>query len=63
MRLATILSCGHARPGVVDGCVHTEVTNPTEVDLAVDGVPESAVRIVEPNGTTTLVTFFDELER
>ena len=50
-------------PGVVDGCVHTEVTNPTEVDLTVDGVPESAVRIVGPDDTTTLVTFFDKLER
>jgi hypothetical protein len=37
--------------------------HPTEVDLAVDGVPEPAVRIVEPDGTTTLVTFFDESER
>ena len=39
------------------------VWHPSEVDLAVEGLPEPAVRIVEPDGTTTLVTFFDQPER
>jgi hypothetical protein len=36
------------------------VWHPTEVDVAVEEVPEPAVRIVEPDGTTTLVIFFSE---
>jgi hypothetical protein len=36
------------------------VWHPSEVDLAVEDVPEAAVRIVEPDGTTTLVTFHPE---
>jgi hypothetical protein len=36
------------------------VWHPVEVDLAVEGVREPAVRIVEPDGTTTLVVFFAE---
>ena len=32
----------------------------TEVDLAVEEVPEPAVRIVDADGTTTLVVFFSE---
>jgi hypothetical protein len=36
------------------------VWHPTEVDLAIEQVPEPAVRIVEPDGTITLVIFFSE---
>jgi hypothetical protein len=36
------------------------VWHPTEVDLAVEEVSEPAVRIVEPDSTTTLVIFFSE---
>src|SRR4030088_2000232 len=31
---------------------------PSEVDIAVDDVPGPAVRVVEPDGTTTLVVFY-----
>jgi hypothetical protein len=34
------------------------VWHPAEVDIAVEDVPEPAARIVEPDGTTTLVIFF-----
>jgi hypothetical protein len=34
------------------------VWHPVEVDLAVDVIPEPAVRVVERDGTTTLVIFF-----
>ena len=34
------------------------VWHPTEMDIAVEEVPEPAVRIVEPDDTTTLVIFF-----
>jgi hypothetical protein len=36
------------------------VWHPVEVDLAVEVVPEPAVRIVEADGTATLVIFFSE---
>jgi Family of unknown function (DUF5335) len=39
------------------------VWHPTEVDVALEGVSEPAVRIVESDGTTTLVTFFEQTER
>jgi hypothetical protein len=34
------------------------VPHPAEVDVATEDVPEPAVRIVDRDGTTTLVTFF-----
>ncbi|HEY0449172.1 DUF5335 family protein [Actinophytocola sp.] len=34
------------------------VYRPSRVDIAVDEVPQPAVRVVEEDGTTTLVTFF-----
>jgi hypothetical protein len=36
------------------------VWHPTEVDIAVEEVPEPAVRIVDQDGTITLVVFFPE---
>jgi hypothetical protein len=36
------------------------VWHPTEVDIAVEEVSEPAARIVEPDGTTTLVIFFSD---
>lgn len=33
------------------------IYRPSEVDMAVDDLPQPAVRIVEPDGTTTLVVF------
>jgi hypothetical protein len=34
------------------------VWHPSEVDIAVEDVPHPAVRIVEPDGTITLVTLY-----
>jgi hypothetical protein len=34
------------------------VWHPSEVDVAADEVPQPAVRVVEPDGTTTLVVFY-----
>jgi hypothetical protein len=36
------------------------VWHPTEVDIVTDAVPHTAVRVVEPDSTTTLVTFYRE---
>jgi hypothetical protein len=33
------------------------VWHPTEVDIATEELPQPAVRVVEPDGTTTLVIF------
>jgi hypothetical protein len=51
-----IISVGGNSPGYPVVLRHM-VWHPTEVDIAVDEVPEPAVRVVEPDSTTTLVVF------
>ncbi|MYU13482.1 hypothetical protein GTZ78_23020 [Streptomyces sp. SID8361] len=36
------------------------VSHPTEVDVATEDIPEAAVRVVAPDGTATLITFYPE---
>ncbi|MFF9378546.1 DUF5335 family protein [Streptomyces griseoluteus] len=36
------------------------VSHPTEIDVATQDVPEPAVRIVDKDGTATLITFFPQ---
>jgi hypothetical protein len=56
---AVIISVGGHSPRYPVVLRHM-VWHPTEVDIAVDEVPQPAVRVVEPDSTTTLVVFHTE---
>ncbi|MBW8087986.1 MULTISPECIES: DUF5335 family protein [Streptomyces] len=56
----TVIGAVGGRPPRYPVVLRHMVAHPTEVDITTEDVPEAAVRVVAPDGTATLITFYPE---